>query len=113
MDSPSSEKKGEILCEIAQGVGRFLDSSGTALCLPLTFQQEGCPHYWGGLGGFWVGWGVGGGSKLDSETRKEGCEEEDGNSTTTCARDELKEEADLCSFVLSCSITSVSKKIHT
>lgn len=27
-----------------------LDSSGTSLCLPLTFQQEECPHYREGLG---------------------------------------------------------------
>lgn len=26
------------------------DSSGTSLCLPLTFQQEECPHYREGLG---------------------------------------------------------------
>lgn len=33
---------------------RVLDSSGTALWLPLTFQQEGCPHYRSrGLKGSW------------------------------------------------------------
>lgn len=37
---------------------KVLESSGTSLCLPLTFQQERCPHYWerleasgGGRGG--------------------------------------------------------------
>lgn len=32
-----------------------LESSGTSLCLPLTFQQEECPHYRERLG---VPWGV-------------------------------------------------------
>ncbi len=55
-----------------------LDSSGTSLCLPLTFQQEECPHYREGLGA------SGGGRKwqheLDTETRK-GQANKDGNSS--------------------------------
>lgn len=33
-----------------------LDSSGTSLCLPLTFQQEECPHYRERLGASGRGW---------------------------------------------------------
>lgn len=34
---------------------KVLESSGTLLCLPLTFQQERCPHYWEKTGGVWGG----------------------------------------------------------
>lgn len=38
---------------------KVLESSGTLLCLPLTFQRERCPHYWEKTGGFWGVGGVG------------------------------------------------------
>lgn len=74
MDSPSSEKRRDSVWNCLRS-RRVLDSSGSALWLPLTFQQEGCPHYRSrGLGGTW---GVGG------RRNKEECEgEKNGNATS-------------------------------
>lgn len=53
MDFPSSEKRRDSVWNCLRS-RRVLDSSGTALWLPLTFQQEGCPHYRSrGLRGSW------------------------------------------------------------
>lgn len=51
MDSPSSgkKKKKRFLWNCLRS-REVLDSSGTFLCLPLTFEREECPHYNTGLG---------------------------------------------------------------
>lgn len=80
MDSPSSEKRRDSVWNCLRS-RRVLDSSGTALWLPLTFQQEGCPHYRSrGLGG-----GPGGWSQRRSQTLKQGRvrgEDKNGNATS-------------------------------
>lgn len=72
-----------------------LDSSGTSLCLPLTFQQEGCPHYREGLGASGGWWG---GSESASSTLKQGRDVRKRMGMLvkrTDANHELRKEADI------------------
>lgn len=74
-----------------------MDSSGTSLCLPLTFQQEGCPHYREGLGAF-----LGGGEEEVSETLKQVRDMRKGMLVKRkYAYHELRKPADSYSFMFS------------
>lgn len=111
MESPFSEKNTDTVrnCLRSQEV---LDSSGTSLCLPLTFQQEGCPHYMEGLGASGGWWG---GSESMSWTLKQGMDMRKLMGMLLqriYAHHELRKEADSCSFISSCNCKVPNFKLH-